>query len=105
MAAQAFRELAQTPNMGAFMVAELQMIDHYKLDLASIGRSCRGLGDSLASKRADHFAERVNDWSRVCAARGPPFPHEYAPKLVPVPPPRDSHISRACGCGADDVNG
>jgi hypothetical protein len=56
MAAQAYRELAQTPDMGAFIVADLQMIGHHRLGLASMGRLCRGLGDSPGVKRADHFA-------------------------------------------------
>ena len=55
VAARAYQEPAQTPDMGAFMVADLQVIDYRRLDLASIGRSCRGFGDSREGKRADHF--------------------------------------------------
>jgi hypothetical protein len=73
MAAQVYRELVQTPDMGAFIVADLQVICHHRLDLALMGRSCRGFGDSRGGKRADHFTGWVNDWSRVCAARGPPI--------------------------------
>lgn len=96
---------AQPLDKGAFIVTETQAIVHHRLGLVSIGRSCRGFGDLLEGRRADHFAARVNDWSCLCAGRRPPIPHNHIPALVPGPPPRDSHISGPGACRMKDWNG